>query len=66
MKLAESIKPNIEAMLCPLHDIHPVVDVLGNELQITCCCNRFHDLCRRQTEAMLGQMDFTVSNLTIV
>lgn len=66
MKLAETIKPSIEAMLCPLHDIHPVVEVLGNELHINCCCNRFHDLCRRQVDDMLGQMDVTVSNLTIV
>jgi len=66
MKLAEEIKPNIESLLCPEHDIHPIVDALGNELYINCCCNKFHLQCRRQVEVMLRQMDYTLNNLIVV
>ncbi|OCX54673.1 hypothetical protein BEL04_10635 [Mucilaginibacter sp. PPCGB 2223] len=66
MKLAETIKPNIENLLCPDHDIHPIVDTLGDELQINCCCSKFHRLCRKQVEVILREMDFTLNNLTIV
>lgn len=66
MTLAETIKPNIQAMLCSVHGIHPIVDTIGNEFEINCCCNKFHQECTQEVKALLAEMDFTLNNLTIV
>jgi hypothetical protein len=65
MGLAEIIKPNIEAMLCPVHVIHPTVETLAGEFQIISCCAAFHTACKEEAEHMLSQMDVTL-NLNIV
>jgi len=43
MESAEVVKSIIEGMVCPVHDVHPVVEILGNELQISSCCAEFHE-----------------------
>ena len=48
MKSAETIKLIIENKLCPTHDVHPVVETIGNELEIACCCEEFHKECNQQ------------------
>jgi len=45
MELAEKIKLTLQQKLCPVHDIHPIVEVIGNELNIACCCTYFHSYC---------------------
>ena len=45
MELAEKIKLTIEEKLCPVHDIHPIVEVVGGEISIACCCTYFHSYC---------------------
>ena len=57
MQLADTIKSIIEGRLCPIHDIHPVIDISENQLQIICCCIDFHKECKNEAEVALGQFD---------
>jgi hypothetical protein len=57
MQLADTIKSTIEHKLCPTHDIHPVIDVSENQLQIICCCIDFHKECKNEAEITLSQLD---------
>lgn len=59
MGLAESIKPKLAAMLCPVHDIHPEIETWGDEFQIICCCASFHQQCQDEAERMLAEIDVT-------
>ncbi len=61
MYLAETLKSNIEANCCPVHDIHPMVEVYPNELQIVCCCNAFYEECKSEVENTLADMDITLN-----
>jgi len=45
MESADTVKWVIEGMVCPVHDVHPVVEIVGNKLLISCCCNDFHEEC---------------------
>jgi len=55
MELADAIRTTIEAKLCPVHDLHPVVDVTGNELKIACCCNAFQEECNKEAQTLFEQ-----------
>ena len=61
MTLAETIKPAIEAMVCPVHDIHPIVQVFGDEFQVISCCSVFQKECTEEIEAMLSQLNRTLT-----
>ena len=39
-------------MICPVHDVHPVVEIFGNELQIGCCCAEFHEECANEAKGL--------------
>jgi len=52
MESAETVKSIIETMLCPVHDVHPVVEIMRNELQISCCCNEFHEDCMDEARGL--------------
>jgi hypothetical protein len=52
MESSDAIKSIIEDKLCPIHDLHPVVDTAGNELHITCCCTNFHTECTEEIEGL--------------
>lgn len=54
MQSAEAIKETIEAMLCPKHDIYPSVHIIGNEIEIVCCCSAFHEACTGKAKKMLS------------
>jgi hypothetical protein len=45
-------------MLCPTHDIHPSVRIIGNEIEIACCCNSFHETCAEKAKEILSNDDF--------
>ncbi|HTD39671.1 MAG TPA: hypothetical protein VK671_03555 [Mucilaginibacter sp.] len=45
MESADTIKLIIESRVCPVHDVHPLVEATGNELKISCCCSGFHMDC---------------------
>jgi hypothetical protein len=48
MESADTIKLIIENQVCPAHGISPLVDIIGNELKITCCCTDFHLQCTQE------------------
>jgi|GEM_PF-1160092 hypothetical protein len=50
MKIADTIKHQIEEKLCPVHDMHPVVDATGEEINVACCCNYFQKYCTIEIE----------------
>lgn len=45
MESAETVKLIIGSRVCPIHDVHPVVETMGNELKISCCCKSFNVDC---------------------
>lgn len=45
MESPEIVKSIIENMVCSVHDVHPLVEIMGNELQVSCCCDAFHEEC---------------------
>jgi len=47
---AENIKPILEEKLCPVHDIHPVVEIIADEVTISCCCDYFTHFCKIEAE----------------
>lgn len=61
MRLTETMKITIEDYLCPIHDIHPVVEISAGEFQVICCCTAFHEECRKEVESVLAKMDITLN-----
>jgi hypothetical protein len=56
MKLAEKIQLSLQEKLCPIHDIHPIVEVIGNELSIACCCNYFQSYCKVEAKYLWSKL----------
>jgi len=52
MESAEVVKSVIEDMVCPVHDVHPVVEIFGNNLQISSCCDDFHEECANEAKGL--------------
>jgi ferredoxin-fold anticodon binding domain-containing protein len=57
MKLAETIKPVIEALACPVHDIYPIAQISGDEFKVITCCSVFQKECTEEMEAMLTELN---------
>lgn len=55
MKIAETIKHQIEEKLCPVHDMHPVVDATAGEISVACCCTYFQKYCTIEIEYLKSQ-----------
>jgi hypothetical protein len=56
MKLADTIKHFIEEKVCPIHDVHPVVEMIGEEINVACCCTFFERYCTIEIEYMKSQI----------
>lgn len=52
MESADTIKSVIESTVCPVHDVHPIVDTEGNKLKISCCCAQFYEECTGQVKGL--------------
>jgi len=50
MENLENIKSIIEGRFCPVHDIHPLVEITGGEIKITSCCELFHAKCLQEVQ----------------
>jgi hypothetical protein len=61
MELAEAIRNTIEAKLCPVHDIRPHVEIIGNEITIACCCTAFQEECIKEAQMLFDQNNQTDS-----
>ncbi|MGZ3946062.1 MAG: hypothetical protein ACXVJB_14045 [Mucilaginibacter sp.] len=57
MKIADTIKHQIEDKLCPVHDMHPVVDATGEEISVACCCNYFQKYCIIEVEYLKSHIN---------
>ena len=55
MYFDDSIKPHIENMLCPTHDIHPVVESDWDGIKVTCCCHDFEKQCLEKIQKLLEE-----------
>jgi len=62
MKLAETVKYQIEEKICPVHDMHPVVDATGEEISVACCCTYFEKYCGIEIEHLKSQISFLNSH----
>jgi hypothetical protein len=54
MKSSDTIKAHIEAMLCHVHDIHPIVENDLDGIKIICCCEDFHKACLNEYEGLVS------------
>jgi hypothetical protein len=52
---AENIKLILEEKVCPVHDIHPVVEMNGNDINIACCCAYFSRFCQIEAEYLSSE-----------
>ena len=53
MALSETVKNKV----CPVHDIHPIVEIRGNQLKIICCCKAFHEECSHEALKVMQTND---------
>lgn len=51
----QSIKMQIEKMICLKHDTHPKVTIKGSELLLDCCCDDFKNKVQKQTEKLIAK-----------
>lgn len=40
------IKEILEKIACSMHNIKPQIQISGNTMTITCCCDTFYDECQ--------------------
>lgn len=52
MDLVDTVRLIIEDDVCPVHDLHPMVDVTGNELKLSCCCANFQQECTEKIKSL--------------
>ena len=57
MQSADTIKSVLEEKVCPVHDVHPNIDITGNEIEIACCCKYFYRYCIIEAEYMLSKIN---------
>jgi hypothetical protein len=57
MHSPELIKEHIKNMLCPVHDIHPIVEHDRNGLEIACCCSEFENSCLQEAVKLMRSVD---------
>ena len=50
MDTLEVIKSAVGERLCPVHDVHPLVEITGTDLEIICCCELFYAKCLQTVE----------------
>jgi hypothetical protein len=55
MELYHQIKSVIQSKTCPLHNLHPVVDISPDFLNINCCCDLFKAECIADIQVLLKE-----------
>lgn len=56
MLLAQIVQDAILKERCPIHNNYAMVDIVGHELQIGCCCARFQTQCIKKTKGLLREV----------
>jgi len=55
MRTPEFIKQHVQKMLCPVHDVYPIVEEDWDGFKIACCCKEFEKICLKEAETLLQQ-----------
>ena len=55
MLITDAIKGHIKQMLCPVHDIHPMIEYDLDGLKIVTCCENFEKQCMAETEELISK-----------
>ena len=53
MFFSEPLKEHIEKMVCPVHNIHPIIENDLDELKIAACCQEFESKCLSDAEKLI-------------
>ena len=53
MQFSDTIKEHIEKLLCPVHDIHPMVEQDWDGVKISACCKEFEMTCLKEAERLI-------------
>ncbi len=54
MPTNKALKSHIENMVCPIYDIHPIVEEDCEGIKIICCCKEFEKQCLTEAVKLLG------------
>ncbi|MGZ3752472.1 MAG: hypothetical protein ACXVAU_14420 [Mucilaginibacter sp.] len=52
------IKTEVEAKLCPVHNMRPLVKTENDQIIIRCCCDSFTSKCLTFVDRKLNQISF--------
>ena len=51
----QPVKMSLQRMMCPEHHEHPEVKVVGDQIEIKCCCEKFKAELVRQSESLIAK-----------
>lgn len=51
----QPVKMSLQRMMCPEHHEHPEVKVVGDEIEIKCCCENFKAELVRQSKSLIAK-----------
>ena len=57
MPIDETLKSHIENMICPIYDIHPIVEEDWDGIKIIACCKEFEKQCLMEAEKLLKEQE---------
>jgi hypothetical protein len=46
----DEVRERILAMVCPVHDIRPIVENEFDEVKVICCCKAFELICLKEID----------------
>ena len=49
----QPVKMGLQRMTCPEHHEHPEVTIVGDEIQLKCCCERFKATLVEESKSLL-------------
>ena len=50
-----NVKSKVERLTCSTHGKHPVIKVVGSNLNFECCCETFKSKCVQETQKALAE-----------
>ena len=53
MELYQQVKSVIQSHTCPVHNLHPIINISPTILDINCCCELFKNQCIDEIQQLL-------------
>lgn len=52
----QPVKMSLQRMMCPEHHEHPEVKVVGDQIEIKCCCEKFKAELVKQSKSLIAKV----------